>query len=496
MPTTVLIADESVTIRSVAESLLRGESYSVHSAADGNLALELAQAEKPNLALIGEKLAGRSGEEVCNAIKNDPDLKDTPIIFLRADQAGGAPTNVDFVLTKPFSPQSLLDAVHRFVASEASATRVESPLAAAPDPALEDELIDQALGLDDVGPAPAEEREVSTKAATQTDEDGAEEGMSATFGMVEELETRSEDPASESDDDPELGQISVDADSLELSQPPQVRDPVDDELDRALDVALSSDDRPLDQPKQASKSEELAASSETNNQSSLHEISLGDSDDAPIEPAGAPAALPPVPGQGIELGGPDAPIEAAGDRPHDYDWFINEMQQETDDKGTPAPPEPPSIEPVEPRAPVEAEPPRPTARTDSQIQIDGSEELDESRRGYDEFITEFRAEIAKLEGMAAPPPAPADEDTRDTKHAQAGEIAFADSKLDHVPPPQAEAPVPPATTEAQLREMSNMLIDSVTQLVARELAAKIDSKAIYALIEQKLKEADQQKNQS
>ena len=143
---------------------------------------------------------------------------------------------------------------------------------------------------------------------------------------------------------------------------------------------------------------------------------------------------------------------------------------------------------------MEAEPPR--ARTDSQIQIDGSEELDESRRGYDEFITEFRAEIAKLEGMAAPPPPPADEDTGDTKHAQAGEIAFADSNVDHVPPPQAEAPVPPATTQAQLREMSNTLIESVTQMVARELAAKIDSKAIYALIEQKLKEADQQKNQS
>ena len=493
MPTTVLIADESVTIRSVAESLLRGESYSVHSAADGNLALELAQAEKPSLALIGEKLAGRSGEEVCKAIKENPDLKDTPIIFLRADHAGGTPTHVDYVLTKPFSPQSLLDAVHRFVASEAS-PRTESPMAAAPDPALEDELIDQALGLDDVGPTPAEEREVSTKAAKQTDENGAEEGMSAALGVVDEMETRSEDSASELDDDPELGQISVDADSLELSQPTQVRDQDEYELDRALDVALSGDDRPLNQPEQAPPSEKLAASSESDNQSSLNEISLGDSDDVPSESAGTPAASPSAPGQGIELGGPDVPIEAAGDREHDYDWFIKEMQQETDDRGTPAPPEPPSIEPVEPRAPVEAKPPR--ASTDSQIQIDGSEELDESRGGYDEFITEFRAEIAKLEGMAAPPPTPADEDTSDTRHAQAGEIAFADSQIDHVPPPQAEAPVPPATTEAQLREMSNTLIDSVTQMVAREIAAKIDSKAIYALIEQKLKEAEQQKKQS
>jgi len=39
--------------------------------------------------------------------------------------------------------------------------------------------------------------------------------------------------------------------------------------------------------------------------------------------------------------------------------------------------------------------------------------------------------------------------------------------------------------------MGDRLIDSVTQQVARELAAKIDSKVIYALIEEKLKEGRQ-----
>ena len=60
MSKTVLVADESVTIRSVAESLLRGEAYSVRSAADGNMAMELAKTEKPDLVLIGEQLYGYS----------------------------------------------------------------------------------------------------------------------------------------------------------------------------------------------------------------------------------------------------------------------------------------------------------------------------------------------------------------------------------------------------------------------------------------------------
>jgi hypothetical protein len=51
-----------------------------------------------------------------------------------------------------------------------------------------------------------------------------------------------------------------------------------------------------------------------------------------------------------------------------------------------------------------------------------------------------------------------------------------------------ESPALMASPPAEIREMANQLIDSVTQSVARELAAKIDPNAIYALIEQKLKE--------
>ena len=95
MSKTVLVADESVTIRSVAESLLRGEAYSVRSAADGNMALEMAKTEKPDLVLVGEQLPGLSGTEVCQAMKSDPALRDVPVIFMRADRPGSAPDEAD-----------------------------------------------------------------------------------------------------------------------------------------------------------------------------------------------------------------------------------------------------------------------------------------------------------------------------------------------------------------------------------------------------------------
>ena len=88
--------------------------------------------------------------------------------------------------------------------------------------------------------------------------------------------------------------------------------------------------------------------------------------------------------------------------------------------------------------------------------------------------------------MAAPSDALSPEETDHTKHSQSGKIAFEQTGDRPLPP---TPPSPPATVEATVRAWGDELIDSVTSQVARELAAKIDSKVIYSLIEQKLKEA-------
>jgi CheY-like chemotaxis protein len=519
MPRTVLIADESVTIRSVAESLLRGESFSVHSAADGKMALELAQAERPDLALIGERMPGLSGVEVCAALKSDPSLETMPIIFMRTDQPGPEPKDVDAVLTKPFSPQSLLEAVRRFLSDETEQAAAD-PFAAVTDDGLEEELIDQALGLDDVGSVPAEEREVSAQLVQGGEEirlDGpGAAGSDEALGML---------GGEESDDSEEsIAELPVETDL----EPPASTLPdeapasaeaggeVDLELDRALDDAFGG----------GLTTEPAAPSAPPPH--SLDEVALGDTPESSVEPMPESEISSATPGRSLELGAdsasPAEPPEGTSDldtgadsqphvssalpgggldlgpdvepqeRPHDYDWFIKEMEREASVASQPAAapePERPRIEPLEPQADGEpeptpaAEPPAESApaapqgpRGDtSEININ-VEEFEASQRGYDEFITEFRKEIAKLEG-AVPPADPAGED--DTKHSQSGRVALEDSKATHTPPPEEE-----------VRQMGDRLIDSVTQQVARELAAKIDSKVIYALIEQKLKESRQE----
>ena len=483
MSKTVLVADESVTIRSVAESLLRAEAYSVRSAADGNMAMELARTEIPDLVLVGEQLPGLSGAEVCLALKADPLLQGVPVIFMRTDRPGSAPTEADEVLTKPFSPQSLLEMVHRFLAVDEATTA--QPITPVNSAGVADELIDQALGIDDVGPSPALEMEVNRggELADLDDErigdPGSEEEVPA-FGTLEE-EKSGDIPTVESDALEFSTQIG-----LEDAPPPTARGG-DADLDRALDMAFGG--TPAATPGGPAATPAPAPIEEP--PSSLEEISLGDPDPVPAptpSSTDAPQTAPPAPASPLSLDDEPEP-----ERPHDYDWFIKEMERESesakDQKKNARVEERPRIEPVLPEPPVNAAgsgeqspalgpPPGPgkKATTGEVIQ---AEEFQTSKRGYDEFISEFRKEIAKLEGALPPDETPEAKDI--TRHSSSGRISLSDTK----PPSTASPPSPPPD---QIREIADRLIDSVSQEMARELAAKIDPQTIYAMIEQKLSE--------
>lgn len=494
MSRTVLIADESITIRSVAESLLRGESFSVHSAADGNMALEVAASERPDLALIGEKLAGLGGAEVCRAIKSNPDLNSMPIIFMRADRPGPTPEHIDAVLTKPFSPQSLLDAVHRFLASEVgrestSPVAISAPVLA--DPGLEEELIDQALGLDDVGSAPAEERNIAAgRSPVGLDlPDASTQEVARPFGLIDD--SLAPESTSELEDvnmnkalDESFG---FEAPSLSRSVPPvesnpgeelefeslNTREP-DDDVDMALDAAFG--ERPSGGRNSPAQ---IPGAAPDHPKSSLQEVSLGESTAPPRPDRLAPSSA--APGGGIDLGGAD---DVADDRPHDYDWFIKEMQQEPGTLGSSRPHhEPPKIEPL-PLSPAKRSDRTPSGSTPAGPSSKSGRS--HPHKAYDEFISEFRAEIAKIEGMATSPAPSRKAEREDQK--KSGPVHLPMEAAGEISRPHQEPPAS-AVSENSIRAWGDALINTITEQVAKELAAKIDSKAIYALIEQKLKDA-------
>lgn len=104
----ILIADDEESIIEVVKIYLEKEGYSVLTALDGDTALELEIAEKPDLLILDIMLPKMSGLELCRAIE-----REVPIIFLTAktseeDKIAGFALGADDYITKPFSPRELI----------------------------------------------------------------------------------------------------------------------------------------------------------------------------------------------------------------------------------------------------------------------------------------------------------------------------------------------------------------------------------------------------
>lgn len=116
----ILIVDDERSIRNILDFSLDAEGYRVFQAADGKEALEVAAAEMPDLIIMDVMMPELDGFESCRRLKADPRTRDIPVILLTARNTGddrrlGRQARADAYLTKPFSPQKLLETVHSFL---------------------------------------------------------------------------------------------------------------------------------------------------------------------------------------------------------------------------------------------------------------------------------------------------------------------------------------------------------------------------------------------
>lgn len=80
----VLVVDDELDIRTFIITLLETEGYKPLSAKDGKEGLEIARRDKPSLIILDVMMPKESGITMYRDIKNDPDLKDIPVIMLSA----------------------------------------------------------------------------------------------------------------------------------------------------------------------------------------------------------------------------------------------------------------------------------------------------------------------------------------------------------------------------------------------------------------------------
>jgi chemosensory pili system protein ChpA (sensor histidine kinase/response regulator) len=114
--TFAMVVDDSITVRRVTQRLLERNGMRVLTARDGMDAVALLQDNVPDVILLDIEMPRMDGYEVAAHVRNDPRLKDVPIIMVTSrvgekHRARAIELGVDDYLGKPYQEAQLLDAI-------------------------------------------------------------------------------------------------------------------------------------------------------------------------------------------------------------------------------------------------------------------------------------------------------------------------------------------------------------------------------------------------
>jgi two-component system chemotaxis response regulator CheY len=120
MSKTIMIIDDSATLRQVVCITLRKAGYEVIEGADGNDALEKLQGQKVHLILCDVNMPNMDGIAFLKEVKKMPEYKFTPIVMLttesqEAKKMEGKEAGARAWIVKPFKPEQILSAIEKLV---------------------------------------------------------------------------------------------------------------------------------------------------------------------------------------------------------------------------------------------------------------------------------------------------------------------------------------------------------------------------------------------
>ncbi len=110
---TILIVEDSPVNRKILSELLKKQGYTILNAASGEEALKLVTTVLPDLIILDILLPGMNGYTTCIQLKDDPQTRNIPVIFISSldateDKIGGFEAGgVDYI-TKPFQPAEVI----------------------------------------------------------------------------------------------------------------------------------------------------------------------------------------------------------------------------------------------------------------------------------------------------------------------------------------------------------------------------------------------------
>ena len=120
MSKTILIVDDSDSLREVVGIALKNAGYEVIEGADGQEGLKQLDGKKVHLIISDVNMPNMNGIEMVKKIKEMNEYKFTPIIMLTTESGDdmkdeGRAAGVKAWMVKPFKPEQMLDAVSKLI---------------------------------------------------------------------------------------------------------------------------------------------------------------------------------------------------------------------------------------------------------------------------------------------------------------------------------------------------------------------------------------------
>jgi CheY-like chemotaxis protein len=117
---TILVVDDSATVRKLISGKLEKCGHEVVCAIDGVDALEKLKEISPDLILLDINMPRMDGYQVCKMIRGDDAMKDTPIVMISGkdgffDKVRGRMAGTTGYITKPFGPETLMKMVETYI---------------------------------------------------------------------------------------------------------------------------------------------------------------------------------------------------------------------------------------------------------------------------------------------------------------------------------------------------------------------------------------------
>lgn len=124
---TIYFIDDSATMREVIKIAFRRENMDVLASHDAVAALSEIEQKRPDVVITDVIMPEKDGYEVCQFIKNHPELAKTPVILMsgvvnRAVAERAFAVKADELLRKPFQPQDLIARVRNLLKGSVPAT--------------------------------------------------------------------------------------------------------------------------------------------------------------------------------------------------------------------------------------------------------------------------------------------------------------------------------------------------------------------------------------